>query len=155
MIQIHFLTEDMLYPGMKIALSDGRENFKYKIEKITPMRHWDSLLKRWQPIYDYEVILDRKTNAYFSLNLFNSKKSWVKKISIIECDDFYKNLFKSNCYNCEFCTYETGDIGDPEGYVCNRKELYGSAEKKMLEKMESSIYMARSKVCFTAKDMWA
>lgn len=55
---------------------------------------------------------------------------------------------KKNCLNCRFMEWADGDVGDPEGWVCNRKHFNEKEEKDMLEKMDSGSYQYRSKTCF-------
>ena len=60
---------------------------------------------------------------------------------------------KKNCNNCAHLSYETGDVNDDEGFVCNRKDFkQGREENEMLRKMESSGYRAWPKKCFVAKN---
>lgn len=59
---------------------------------------------------------------------------------------------RKNCWNCQWLEYGFGDVGDPEGWVCEKKDLYNEEESKMLSKMESDDYKNRAKVCFEAKE---
>ena len=55
---------------------------------------------------------------------------------------------RRNCYNCEHMEYGFGDVSDPEGWICNKKDLYGKEEDKMIRNMGNSKYRFKSKVCF-------
>lgn len=58
-----------------------------------------------------------------------------------------KNIFRRNCYTCKHLEYASGDTGDPEGYVCNKKDFQGREEDEMLQKMEDEKYLLRGKRC--------
>lgn len=58
---------------------------------------------------------------------------------------------KKNCNNCENLEWGFGDVNDPEGWVCNRRDFYGPDEKKMLDNMERDEYREKAKVCFVPR----
>jgi hypothetical protein len=60
-----------------------------------------------------------------------------------------KEKIYKNCENCKHLEWAYGDVGDSEGFVCNRK--YFSSEKEedeMLIKMNNESYRKKSKRCF-------
>lgn len=64
---------------------------------------------------------------------------------------------KNNCNNCKHLKWEFGDVSDPEGFVCLKRE-YGKHsgndwkdEKIHLAKLECEHYREKSKKCFEAK----
>ena len=56
---------------------------------------------------------------------------------------------KRNCVNCRFLKWETGDVNDPEGWVCTGYGDYRSpkAESDHLARLESKDYREKAKVC--------
>lgn len=57
---------------------------------------------------------------------------------------------KKNCNNCSRLEYAYGDIGDPEGFICTRKDFSNEREEmEMLDKMDDEKYRNKSKRCFT------
>jgi len=58
-------------------------------------------------------------------------------------------ITKKNCITCKHLEYAFGDIGDSEGFVCNRKDFSNEREESdMLEKMDNINYRLKSKVCY-------
>lgn len=53
-----------------------------------------------------------------------------------------------NCHTCVYMTYEHGDVGDPEGYVCERKDFDYDEEAKMIDNMSNPDYLKRYKRCY-------
>ena len=60
---------------------------------------------------------------------------------------------KKNCYNCAHLEWEHGDIDSTEGYICDKKDLYGKDERRMLRNMEREEYLQKGKVCFEMKQL--
>lgn len=61
-------------------------------------------------------------------------------------------MIKKNCLNCEELEWAFGDVGDPEGFICNRKDWSNPKEEKdMLDKMNRDSYLEKSKKCFVVK----
>jgi len=58
---------------------------------------------------------------------------------------------KKNCNNCIHLGWEEGDVGDPAGFVCYKKDLYGEAESKMLSNLERKNYREKAKKCCELK----
>lgn len=75
--------ESQFYKGQKLLLGDGKKTVPAKVMEIIPMRHWDDARDQWKPIYDYEILIDKKNNKYFSLDMFNKGESWVKTIEFV------------------------------------------------------------------------
>lgn len=61
---------------------------------------------------------------------------------------------KKNCFNCLHSEYASGDIGDPEGWICNKKDFQGKEEKKMLKSMERESYLEKAKKCCELKTFY-
>ena len=63
---------------------------------------------------------------------------------------------KKNCHNCSQLEWGFGDVNDPEGWVCNRKDWSNPREEKdMLDKMERDEYREKAKVCFEPRAVQA
>ena len=59
---------------------------------------------------------------------------------------------RKNCYNCRFMEWGDGDVGDPEGWICTRKDFSNPREESdMIEKMDTPAYRFKSKVCYRDK----
>ncbi len=61
---------------------------------------------------------------------------------------------KKNCHYCEHLEYGFGDVGDSEGFICNKKDYYNeNEESKMIDKMSRDSYLDKSKVCFVLREV--
>ncbi len=55
---------------------------------------------------------------------------------------------KANCFNCEHLEWGFGDVGDPEGFVCNKREYkYDKQEDDHLRLMTHDRYLNFRKSC--------
>lgn len=82
------LSLDQLRVGarLKIISKNGCHDYgSVSIKKIIPMRHYDRSTQTWSEPYDYEILINRTKNYYFSFNnLLADKSCWVKKVFILE-----------------------------------------------------------------------
>ena len=62
------------YVGQKILITCESGIKKETVKKIIPMRNFRK--KNHEP-YDYEILLDKKNNRYFSLRMVELGTSWV------------------------------------------------------------------------------
>ena len=59
-----------------------------------------------------------------------------------------------NCENCYFLEWGYGDVNDPEGFMCNKREYKTERdESKHLAQLDSEKYRKKSKVCFEHKEL--
>lgn len=59
---------------------------------------------------------------------------------------------KKNCENCKHLEWGFGDVGDPEGWCCLKRDYYKygnyeKAESKHLKQLENDLYRKRPKKC--------
>lgn len=64
---------------------------------------------------------------------------------------------KNNCENCEHLKWESGDVNDPEGFVCTKRRYFmaldfDKAERDHQKKLNNSDYRLRAKICFDPKN---
>ena len=60
---------------------------------------------------------------------------------------------KKNCNNCRHLSWEDGDINDPSGYVCQKREYYDSRQDKLEKNMQELIYREKAKKCCTLEQI--
>jgi hypothetical protein len=72
--------------GMKLKIVAQSKSDCYNsvsVKQIIMMRRWDG--EAWSEPYDYEILLNRKKNYYFSmLNYIGGKSNWVKEVYILD-----------------------------------------------------------------------
>lgn len=59
---------------------------------------------------------------------------------------------KKNCLNCKYLEWGFGDVGDPEGWMCNKRD-YRTDKQEMdhLEKLDRKSYREQAKKCCSLK----
>ena len=65
-----------------------------------------------------------------------------------------RRAIKMNCTNCKFLVWADGDIGDPVGFDClkrNNGELTSVEESALHARLDREMYRQKAKVCFEAK----
>jgi hypothetical protein len=57
-----------------------------------------------------------------------------------------------HCHNCKWLEWAEGDWGDPEGWVCNKRD-YDTVEQETthLNQMKRERYRFKGKKCFETK----
>lgn len=59
----------------------------------------------------------------------------------------------NNCHNCHYLEYGFGDVNDPEGFMCNKRDYKSDTEElKHISKLDSKKYRMRQKKCCVPKD---
>ena len=60
---------------------------------------------------------------------------------------------KKHCLNCKHLSYEYGDVGDDEGFACNKRVYkYELHEMKHLAKLRKDKYLVKPKNCCELKE---
>lgn len=64
---------------------------------------------------------------------------------------------KKNCDNCTHLEWAFGDVGDSEGFACNKRDYYKKGdfyinEQRHQERLEDDKYRSRPKKCHEPKE---
>lgn len=68
---------------MIIADSNKYSHDSISVKKIIPMRKYCTLTGEWSEPYDYEILINRSKNFYFSMELYFKGESWVKQAYVL------------------------------------------------------------------------
>lgn len=80
------------FMGRVVEVFDGKKWETFVIQNLVPMHNYYQNRTFISPT-DVEVILDKKTNTYFSIERFLKGKSWVKDIKL---HNSFSEKFKTN-----------------------------------------------------------
>ena len=71
---------------IKIVAKNGNQSYNsVSVKKLIPMRRYDKFSGMWSEPYDYEILINRKRNYYFSFNnLMIGESQWVAEVYVIE-----------------------------------------------------------------------
>lgn len=73
---------------IKIVSKSGTNDYgSVSVKKVIKMRHYDHDRKKWKPVHDYEILINRSKNYYFSMNMYFKGESWVKDVFVLPGKD--------------------------------------------------------------------
>lgn len=59
----------------------------------------------------------------------------------------------NSCHECDYLEWGYGDVNDPEGYICNKREYKSDEEEsKHISKLKNKQYRMKAKSCFVQKN---
>lgn len=78
---------DQLKLGVKLRIIAKSESDCYgsvSVKEIVEMRRFDKLSQKWSGVYDYEILINKSKNYYFSFRNYLAKESvWIKEVYVL------------------------------------------------------------------------